>query len=611
MKSLVTGELLDSGNFVLRYINNDGVLWQSFDFPTDVLVSGMKFGWDAKSNINRVLKSWRSLSDPSPGEYTYGVERHELAQSFIRKKGVPTFRSDPWKTKNDVEYESGNLTYTTYRITVTKEEATYFFSITNESFFSILRMSYSGVLKRSTWIPKPQQMWKRLDSLLPRDTCGLYNKCGAYGLCDTNTSPNCVCIHGLNCSRDGFEQLRTMKLPDITKSIVDRSIGLEECHGKCIGNCNCTAYANTDMQNGGSGCVIWVEEILDLRKNAIAGQDLFVRLAATDISKNKRKLSSKVIILIVGVGIVLLLGVIFILFCIWKRKKRMPTRVIAPLPIGGLQCAPMELEHIVNATEKFSDCNKIGQGGFGIVYKGILLDGQAIAAKRLLKRSAQGIEGFITEVKLIASVQHINLVKLVGYCFEGGEMILLFEYLENSSLDTYIFDKTQSSKLDWEKRLDITNGIARGLLYLHQDSRYRILHRDLKPSNILLDKDMVPKISDFGMAKLFKRDETEASITKMIGTFGYMAPEYVIDRKYSVKSDVFSFGVLVLEVISGKRNAEFYLNEETLLSYIWRHWKEGKGLEIVDPVIVDSSSTFRPHEVLRCILQRIDRQCRL
>ncbi|CAH8263397.1 unnamed protein product [Arabidopsis lyrata] len=402
-------------------------------------------------------------------------------------------------------------------------------------------MSYSGVLKRYTWIPKPQQMWKRLDSLLPRDTCGLYNRCGAYGLCDTNTSPNCVCIHGfqprdkeawdlhdwtggctrktpLNCSRDGFEQLRTMKLPDITKSIVDRSIGLKECHGKCIGNCNCTAYANTDMQNGGSGCVIWVEEILDLRKNAIAGQDLFVRLAATDI---------------------------------W-----------------GLQCAPMDLEHIVNATEKFSDCNKIGQGGFGIVYKGILLDGQAIAAKRLLKRSAQGIEGFITELKLIASFQHINLVKLVGYCFEGGEMILLFEYLENSSLDTYIFDKTQSSKLDWEKRLDITNGIARGLLYLHQYSRYRILHRDLKPSNILLDKDMVPKISDFGMVKLFKRDETEASTTKMIGTFGYMAPEYVIDRKYSVKSDVFSFGVLVLEVISGKRNAEFYLNEETLLSYV-------------------------------------------
>lgn len=168
-------------------------------------------------------------------------------------------------------------------------------------------------------------------------------------------------------------------------------------------------------------------------------------------------------------------------------------------------------------------------------------------------RSAHGIEGFTNEVNLIASVQHVNLVQLLGYCFEGEEMILLFELMENSSLDTYIFgmpyfhfsflfffllklmnacyleiklklswidfvDKTKSNKLDWEKRWDITNGIARGLLYLHQDSRYRILHRDLKPSNILLDKDMVPKISDFGMATLFARDETEASTTIMVGT---------------------------------------------------------------------------------------------
>ncbi|WZY89109.1 LOW QUALITY PROTEIN: hypothetical protein YC2023_045844 [Brassica napus] len=252
----------------------------------------------------------------------------------------------------------------------------------------------------------------------------------------------------------------------------------------------------------------------------------------------------------------------------------------------------MELVKVVKATENFSDCNKIGKGGYGIVYKGILPDGQAIAAKRLLVRSAHGIEGFTNEVNLIASVQHVNLVQLLGYCFEGEEMILLFELMENSSLDTYIFDKTKSYKIDWEKRWDITNGIARGLLYLHQDSRYRILHRDLKPSNILLDKDMVPKISDFGMTKLFARDETEA-------TTAICLP---IDRICSVKSDVFSFGVLLLEIIAGKRNNQFlYYNEESLLFYIWKLWLEGKGLDIVDPVIVDSSSTFRPSEVLRCI----------
>ncbi|CAF1859469.1 unnamed protein product [Brassica oleracea] len=326
----------------------------------------------------------------------------------------------------------------------------------------------------------------------------------------------------------------------------------QECKEKCNRNCNCTAFANPDMQNS---CVIWVGEIIDLRKSMIAGQDLFVRLAATDI---------------------------------WN-----------------LQCVPMELVKVVKATENFSDCNKIGKGGYGIVYKGILPDGQAIAAKRLLVRSAHGIEGFTNEVNLIASVQHVNLVQLLGYCFEGEEMILLFELMENSSLDTYIFDKTKSYKIDWEKRWDITNAIARGLLYLHQDIRYRILHRDLKPSNILLDKDMVPKISDFGMAKLFARDETEAtSTTNMVGTFGYMPPEYAIDRICSKQR------ILILQFYVSLTNQvvlffSFFLIDQNALFFffeqIWKLWLEGKGLDIVDPVIVDSSSTFRPSEVLRCI----------
>ncbi|CAA7040361.1 unnamed protein product [Microthlaspi erraticum] len=182
-------------------------------------------------------------------------------------------------------------------------------------------------------------------------------------------------------------------------------------------------------------------------------------------------------------------------------------------------------------------------------------------------------------------------------------MILVFEFLENFSLDNYLFDKTKSALLNWEKRLRITNGIARGLLYLHQDSRCRMIHRDLKPSNILLDKDMIPKIADFGMATLFESDGAEASNTSVAGTYGYMSPEYAIDMICSVKSDVFSFGVLVLEMISGKKNSDFFhTDEESLLNYVWRNWKEGKGLEMVDPVMEEASpSTFRPQEVLRCI----------
>ncbi|KAF3525769.1 hypothetical protein F2Q69_00050887, partial [Brassica cretica] len=266
----------------------------------------------------------------------------------------------------------------------------------------------------------------------------------------------------------------------------------------------------------------------------------------------------------------------------------------------------IELEAVVKATENFSNCNELGQGGFGIVYKG-MLDGQEVAVKRLSKTSLQGIDEFMNEVRLIARLQHINLVRILGCCIEADEKILIYEYLENSSLDYFLFGKKRSSNLNWKDRFAITNGVARGLLYLHQDSRFRIIHRDLKPGNILLDKYMIPKISDFGMARIFARDETQARTDNAVGTYGYMSPEYAMDGVISEKTDVFSFGVIVLEIVSGKRNRGFYqVNpENNLLSYAWSHWAEGRALEIVDPVITDSlsslPSTFQPKEVLKCI----------
>ncbi|XP_020891745.1 receptor-like serine/threonine-protein kinase SD1-8 [Arabidopsis lyrata subsp. lyrata] len=262
----------------------------------------------------------------------------------------------------------------------------------------------------------------------------------------------------------------------------------------------------------------------------------------------------------------------------------------------------MDFEVISQATNFFSDSNKIGEGGFGSVYKGRLLNGVEIAVKRLISMTPNGIENFDNEVRLIGLVQHINIIRLIGFFSDENEKILVYEHLENLGLDSYIFDTTRSSSLNWKKRFDIIIGIARGLLYLHQDSRFKIIHLDLKPSNILLGKDMIPKISDFGMAKTLARDETEAIATTAAGTFGYMPLEYLRDKIYSVKSDVFSFGVLLLEILSGKRNNRFpALNDgESLLSYIWSNWSEGKGLEIVDPAITYSTE-FRPDQVLRCI----------
>ncbi|CAK8573788.1 unnamed protein product [Lathyrus sativus] len=252
------------------------------------------------------------------------------------------------------------------------------------------------------------------------------------------------------------------------------------------------------------------------------------------------------------------------------------------------------------ATNDFSDSNKLGRGGFGIVYKGILPDGQMIAVKRLLEESNQGELEFKNEVLLVARLQHRNLVRLLGFCLEGSERLLIYEFVTNKSLDYFIFDPIRKAQLNWEKRYEIINGIARGLLYLHEDSRLRIIHRDIKASNILLDNEINSKISDFGLARLFVVDQSQGNTKKIVGTYGYMAPEYAMHGQFSVKSDVFSFGVLVLEIISGhKISANIHHGNEIeyLLSFAWKSWTEGKSTNIIDP----SLKNYSPNEIVRCI----------
>ncbi|WRX29400.1 Serine-threonine/tyrosine-protein kinase [Theobroma cacao] len=232
--------------------------------------------------------------------------------------------------------------------------------------------------------------------------------------------------------------------------------------------------------------------------------------------------------------------------------------------------------------------------------KGTLAEGQHIAVKRLSKDSGQGLKEFKNEVFLIAKLQHRNLVKLIGCCILGDEKLLIYEHMANKSLDYFIFDQTRSKLLDWSKRVNIIGGIARGLLYLHQDSRLRIIHRYLKSGNILLDNAMNPKISDFGLAKTFWGDQTEAKTNRLVGTYGYMSPEYAIDGVFSMKSDVFGFGVLVLEIVSGKKNRGFSHPDydHNLLGHAWKLWTESRPMELID----DALRNFcLPSEVQRCI----------
>ncbi|XP_026396014.1 cysteine-rich receptor-like protein kinase 10 [Papaver somniferum] len=274
---------------------------------------------------------------------------------------------------------------------------------------------------------------------------------------------------------------------------------------------------------------------------------------------------------------------------------------------------------ISDATNNFAEANKLGEGGFGPVYKGTLSDGQEIAVKRLSKSSGQGDQEFKNEVLLLAKLQHRNLARLLGFCLHEQEKLLVYE-LMNASLDHFIFVQLLDMNvcrycewtyiLDWEIRYKIVGAIARGLLYLHEDSRVRIIHRDLKASNILLAENMTPKISDFGLARLFVVDQTQANTIRIAGTLGYMAPEYALHGRFSVKSDVFSFGVLVLEILSGKKNTSFYESiaggAQDLLTYAWRHWQDGSAMELLDPSLNENCSTL-PYYLFKTVLQ-IDRQ---
>lgn len=258
------------------------------------------------------------------------------------------------------------------------------------------------------------------------------------------------------------------------------------------------------------------------------------------------------------------------------------------------------LSAIQVATNNFSYENKLGEGGFGPVYKGKLQDGKEIAVKRLSMNSGQGLVEFKNEVELIIKLQHKNLVRLLGYCVKGPERLLIYEYMANNSLDTFLFDPIKCKELDWAKRANIISGIAKGLRYLHEDSRLKIIHRDMKAGNILLDDDMNSKISDFGTARIFGGNQMEANTIRIVGTYGYMAPEYAMEGLFSTKSDVYSFGVLLLEIISGQRNNKFcYQNQpQNFLTTVWRSWKENKGEELIDRRL---SQNFQTDEALKWI----------
>uniref|UniRef100_A0A7N2LUP0 Protein kinase domain-containing protein n=1 Tax=Quercus lobata TaxID=97700 RepID=A0A7N2LUP0_QUELO len=323
---------------------------------------------------------------------------------------------------------------------------------------------------------------------------------------------------------------------------------------------------------------------------------------SSDVQKFwKSHISSLTIVAIVA-SIIVSVVLFFMGYCFLIRMKASKTiqEENAANEISIVESLQFDFATIEAATNKFSDDKKLGEGGFGQVYKGILANRQEIAVKRLSRSSRQGAGEFKNEVVLVAKLQHRNLVRLLGFCLEGEEKILVYEFVPNKSLDYFLYEPERHGKLDWSKRYKIIGGIARGMLYLHEDSRLKIIHRDLKASNVLLDENMNPKISDFGMAKIFAVDQTQANTSRVAGTFGYMSPEYVMYGQFSAKSDVYSFGILILVILSGKKINSFYQSDgpPDLLSFAWKHWEDGTLLEFLDPTL---GGSYSRNEVIRCL----------
>ncbi|KAJ4813302.1 Serine/threonine-protein kinase [Rhynchospora pubera] len=635
--------LSEEGNFVLKDKNANNIAWQSFDNPTDTLLPGMPFGLIAGQNLN--LTSWTDSDNPAPSHYTLKLDQTAWPEIIIWNGSKPIFRTGPLDgTKFSGSPKFNDYTEWTFEY-VSNQTGEYIYYMPTSSSKLRLVLNHSTLQMYRFDDAEAEQEWDT-DWLVPdpNDPCDKYARCGQFGLCNLTSSNKCSCLEGfepthvgdwyvnettqgcrrgaeLNCTSDGFLSISNVKLPDTTNTTVDRTIKQKECRKRCLKNCSCYAYSN---MNEDRGCTMWMGDFTDIRKLDHGGFTLYYRVARSELHGTDAKKKTAVIATSVILGLLFLASVAYLVHKKFKQKAELlayserhsqasqessQTMSMIRNEIleegsrkgNAFNLPIVDVDVVLAATGNFALENKLGEGGFGTVFRGRLEGGERIAVKRLSYSSTQGLSEFKNEVILIAELQHINLVQLLGCCISGEERMLIYEYMENKSLDTIIFDKSKSSQLNWPKRFEIIMGIARGILYLHQDSRLRIIHRDLKASNVLLDENMNPKISDFGIARIFGRHDNDSVTNRVVGTYGYMSPEYAMYGVFSIKSDVFSFGVLVLEIISGKKCSEIFAVEPklNLLSYTWALWNDGNVLNLLDSSISRNSND--ESEIIRCI----------
>ncbi|XAR56618.1 Non-specific serine/threonine protein kinase [Bertholletia excelsa] len=473
-------QLLDTGNLVVRDANEtdpESFVWQSFDYPSDTLLPRMKLAMDFVRGLDRKMTSWMSTVDPSPGGFTYRLD-HSGSPQLIRSSSTEVkSRSGPW---NGLRFSGNQKANPIYRIgfEFTQEEVYYYYELRNCSALFRMVLSPEGVLHRFMWNDQASD-WN-LISRSPYDYCDTYVRCGPYSLCNVFNTSKCRCMNrfvqkdtsdwGRGCVRatpvdcrsgkDEFVKNSWVKLPDTRGSWFNTSMNLGECQEVCLKNCSCTAYTNSDIRGGGGGCLLWFGDLLDIKEFSDgSGQEIYVRVGTPKIDVHERtdesplpKKQKKKPRRIIGIAAsVISVGLVFIglaLLYVCKResnRERTKGRTEPHTDSGSKE----EMDHqlfdfhtLAAATNNFSDANKLGQGGFGPVYKGILMNGQEIAVKRLSKYSSQGLSEFKNEVRYISTPQHRNLVKLLGCCIQAEEKMLIYEYMANQSLDFFLFGLT-------------------------------------------------------------------------------------------------------------------------------------------------------------------------
>ncbi|KAL8032742.1 hypothetical protein ABFX02_13G115900 [Erythranthe guttata] len=638
-----TVQIQDTGNILLRDGATGATVWDSFSNPSNVFMPTMKIIDNTNTGKKVVVSAWKNGSDPETGAFTAGLEALNIPQIFTWNNGRPHWRSGPWNGQILIGVQDMYSPYLDgFSVVNDTTSGDVYFTAPPADFLMKIGLDSSGMLLQTLWDDQ-KKSWDVTWSA-PQTRCDVYGTCGPFGSCDIRGSPICSCLRGFeptnteewgngnwtsgcrrrnqlrcdqsnNTNGDGFIRLQYMKVPDFAEQFSSREV--DECRTRCLGNCSCIAYAH-DLK---IGCMFWSGSLIDVQQFNGVGTDLYVRLPPSELDHHKDKKLYIIIPIVAG-----FFGISVLIFVGWcwlvKKKGAEKTKETKVFEAGqtfssdstaivlkdesekvNIEELPLfTFETLANATDQFHENNLLGRGGFGHVYKGNLGNGKEIAVKRLSAASGQGMEEFMNEVIVISKLQHRNLVRLHGCCVEKEEKMLVYEYMPNKSLDVCLFDSTHPSQkdLDWTKRFSIIEGIGRGLLYLHRDSRLRIIHRDLKPSNVLLDEDWNPKISDFGMARIFGGNQDHGNTARVVGTYGYMAPEYAMEGRFSEKSDVYSFGVLMLEIVKGEKNTHYY-NQElslSLLGYAWKLWREDNGLSFADKSI--AIPEFK-EEIIRCI----------